>query len=149
LAADGTRTYAIGLTGSNDADMNSIAKAGGTDKGIFVKDGADTQQQLLDALGNIRGQILDCDFAMPTPKAGMQVDPALINVNYTPGGGAQSTLTQVAGDSACAAGGWYYDNPVNPSRIVLCKSTCDTVTADPKASLEILLGCATVSEVPK
>jgi hypothetical protein len=149
LAADGTRTYAIGLTGSNDADMNAIATAGGTEKGIFVADGADTQQQLLDALGNIRGQILDCDFPMPSPKAGMQVDPALINVNYTPGGGTQATLPQVAGEGACTAGGWYYDDPVNPSRIVLCKSTCDTVTADPKAALEILLGCATISKVPK
>jgi len=130
--------------------MDEIAKAGGTEKGIFVADGADTQQQLLDALGAIRGQILDCDFPMPEPKPNMTVDPAFINVNYTPSSGLKSTLSELAGEAGCtAAGGWYYDNPAAPTRITLCKATCDSVTADPKASLEILLGCATVTEVPK
>jgi von Willebrand factor type A domain len=150
LAADGTRTYAIGLTGSQEADMNQIAMSGGTTKGIFVADGANTTQDLLDALGAIRGAILDCDFPMPTPKAGVAVEPALINVNFTPSSGTKSTLTQGAGESACAAGaGWYYDNPINPSRIILCKAACDSVTADPMASLEILLGCPTSTNVPK
>jgi len=150
LMPGGTRTYAIGLTGSQEADMDQIAMAGGTTKGIFVADGANTTQDLIAALADIRGAILDCDFAMPVPKPGVGVDPALINVNFTPGGGKMSTLTQVAGEASCAAtAGWYYDNPINPSRIILCKSTCDTVTGDPMASLEILLGCPTSSEVPK
>jgi len=150
LAADGTRTYAIGLTGSQEADMNQIAMAGGTTQGIFVADGANTTQDLLQALGAIRGAILDCDFAMPTPKPGIAVDPAFINVNFTPSNGAPSTLTQVAGEANCTgSGSWYYDNPINPSRIVLCKSTCDAVTADAMASLEILLGCATSTDIPK
>ncbi|MES1184264.1 MAG: VWA domain-containing protein [Myxococcales bacterium] len=150
LANDGTRTYAIGLTGSQEADMNQIAMAGGTTKGIFVADGANTTQDLLDALAGIRGAILDCDFAMPVPKPGVAVEPAFINVNYTPSSGKTATLPQVSGEASCAAtAGWYYDNPVNPSRIILCKSTCDNVTNDPMASLEILLGCPTSTDVPK
>ena len=150
LAANGTRTYAIGLTGSREADMNQIAMAGGTTEGIFVADGANTTQDLLEALGAIRGAILDCDFPMPTAKPGVVVDPAFINVNFTPSNGAPSTLTQVSGEANCVGtGSWYYDNAINPTRIVLCKSTCDAVTADAMASLEILLGCATSTEVPK
>lgn len=150
LAADGTRTYAIGLTGSQEQDMDQIAKAGGTTKGIFVADGANTKQDLLDALGAIRGQVLDCDFPMPEPKANQTVDPALINVNFTPSSGAKSTLPQVNNEAGCtAAQGWYYDNALNPTRIILCKSTCDAVTADPMAALEILLGCQTVTDIPK
>jgi hypothetical protein len=150
LAANGTRTYAIGLTGSREADMDAIAEAGGTMQGIFVSDGANAQQELLAALGAIRGQVLDCDFPMPQPKPGIDVDPNLINVNYTPSGGAQTTLTQVANADACGAGqSWYYDNVAAPTRIILCKSTCDTITSDTMASLQILLGCATSSEVPK
>ena len=150
LAADGIRTYAIGLTGSEEADMTQIARAGGTTKGIFVSDGANTQQELLDALGAIRGQVLDCDFAMPVAKPGLVVDKELINVNYTPTGGMPSTLPRVANDAACtASGGWFYDNPNVPTRITLCKSSCDQVTGDTKASLDILLGCATSTEVPK
>ena len=130
--------------------MDQIAVAGGTTKGIFISDGANTKQELLDALAAIRGQVLDCDFAMPLPKPGLAVDKALINVNYTPTGGTKTTLPQVTDEAACpASGGWYYDNPAAPTRILLCKSSCDQVTVDAKASLDILLGCATTTQVPK
>jgi hypothetical protein len=149
--ADGVRTYTIGLTGSQEADMDQIALAGGTTKGIFVSDGDNTQQDLLDALAAIRGQVLDCDLPLPAAQAGATIDPALINVNVTPASGAKTTLAQVPNEAACATGaqGWYYDDPTSPSRIVLCKSSCDSVTVDATASLEILLGCQTVVEVPK
>jgi hypothetical protein len=115
-----------------------------------VADGANTKQDLLDALGAIRGQVLDCDFPMPEPKANQTVDPALINVNFTPSSGTKSTLPQVNNEAGCTgAQGWYYDNALNPTRIILCKSTCDAVTADPMAALEILLGCQTVTDIPK
>jgi hypothetical protein len=150
LAANGVRTYAIGLTGSQERDMDEIAEAGGTGQGIFVADGANTQQELLAALGAIRGAILDCDFPMPEPKPGLEVNPAQINVNYTAGGGGKSTLRQVGDEAACTgAEGWYYDNAQNPTRILLCKSTCDAVVTDPMANLEILLGCDTLSGMPK
>jgi len=150
LADAGVRTYAIGLTGSQEADMDQIALAGGTTKGIFISDGVNTKQELLDALAAIRGQVLDCDFAMPLPKPGVAIDKALINVNYTPTGGTKVTLPQVTDAGACpASGGWYYDNPAAPTRILLCKSSCDQVTVDTKASLDILLGCATTTEVPQ
>lgn len=150
LDQDKVRTYAIGLTGSQEADMDRIAEAGGTQKGIFVADGANTQQELLDALGAIRGEILACDFAMPTAMAGTEVNPNQINVNLSGGNGSKTTLKQVGSEAACAGTeGWYYDDIVNPTRIFLCKSTCDAVVADPMAGLQILLGCATVSDVPK
>ena len=56
--------------------MDRIALAGGTTQGIFVSDGVNTQQELLDALGAIRGQVLDCDFAMPVAKPGLVVTRA-------------------------------------------------------------------------
>jgi hypothetical protein len=149
-ADEGIRTYAIGLTGSREADMDQIAQAGGTEKGIFVSDGATTKQDLLDALGAIRGQVLDCDFSIPAPKPGVEVDAALINVNYTPSGGQPTTLKQVANASACTdTGGWYYDDPITPTRIVLCTATCSNATLDTAASLDILLGCATSKAVPE
>lgn len=147
--ANGTRTYAIGLTGSREADMDQIAEAGGTEQGIFVADGANTTQELLDALGAIRGEILDCDFPLPEASGGVAVEPALVNVNFTPSSGTKSRLVQVTGEAGCANGDWYYDDIANPTRIVLCKSTCDAVTADAMAGLEILLGCATSTDVPK
>jgi hypothetical protein len=149
LAADGTRTYAIGLTGSEDADMDAIAMAGGTTQGIFVTDGANTQQELLNALAAIRGQVLDCDIPLPVPDGGLSVDPTKVNVTVTLNG-AQSTLPQVSDAAACTGvPAWHYDNAQNPTRIILCPSTCDSVTIDVSAALEILLGCETVTDVPK
>jgi hypothetical protein len=147
--ADGTLTYAIGLTGSREGDMDEIAQAGGTQQGIFIADGANTTQDLLDALSSIRGQILDCDFEMPVPKPGVEVEPALINVNYTPSTGKMATLPQVSSEGACAGNqAWYYDNPTSPTKIILCKAACDVVQADPAASLQILLGCPTSTNDP-
>jgi len=149
LASDDVRTYAIGLTGSLDAEINAIAMAGGTMQGIFVEDGANTQQELLDALAAIRGQVLDCDIPLPQPKAGQSVDPTKVNVNVK-SNAAQTTLPQVADAASCAAmPGWYYDDAINPTRIILCQASCDAVTVNVSATLEILLGCETVTEVPK
>jgi hypothetical protein len=149
LAADNVRTYAIGLTGSLDAEINAIAMAGGTMKGIFVADGASTQQELLDALSAIRGQVLDCDIPLPQPKAGQTIDPTKVNVNVT-NNGTQTTLPQVADAASCAAmQGWYYDSATSPTRMILCPASCDAVTVNVSATLDILLGCQTVTNVPK
>jgi hypothetical protein len=72
------------------------------------------------------------------------IDPTLVNVSYTPGGGAAETLGQVGGASSCgASGGWYYDDPAHPATINLCPSTCTMVQSDPGAKMSIVLGCAT------
>jgi hypothetical protein len=149
LASDNIRTYAIGLTGSSDAEINAIAMAGGTMQGLFVADGANTQQELLQALTAIRGQALDCDIPLPQPKAGQSLDPTKVNVNVT-NNGTQGTLPQVGDAASCAAmPGWYYDNGLSPTRIILCPASCDAVTVDVSATLDILLGCETVTDVPK
>jgi hypothetical protein len=150
FAAHGIRTYAIGLTGAIAADLDAIASAGGTEKAIFVADGAEAQQQLLEALAAIRGSVLDCDLPMPEPEAGEKVDPSKVNVNLTNGAGMKSTLPQLLDEASCGSQtGWYYDHPDMPTRIVLCPATCSAVSTDPLAMLQILLGCSTITDVPR
>jgi hypothetical protein len=142
-------TYAIGLTGSQESDMDAIAAAGGTTEGIFISDGATAQQELLAALTAIRGSILDCDFPMPEASGGLMVDPSQINVNYTPAGGMTTTLGRVPDAASCGTGpGWYYDNPQNPTTILLCPESCNQASGSYDASLEILLGCVTRDRDP-
>ena len=72
------------------------------------------------------------------------IDPSLVNVTYTPGsGGNTETIGKVDGPDACENGGWYYDNPANPTAIELCETTCNDVQSDGAAKLNIVLGCAT------
>lgn len=149
LAASKVRTYAIGLTGSQESDMDAIAAAGGTTKGIFISDGATAKQDLLDALAAIRGSVLDCDFDMPKATDGQQVDPSKINVNYTPAGGTRMTLGRVADAAGCGAvPGWYYDDPLNPTRILLCPASCSSASVEVDATLEVQLGCVTETREP-
>jgi hypothetical protein len=148
LADSGVPTYVIGLTnmngeGVNQADMNRLADAGGTMQAFFVSDSATAATELANTLNAIRGMAIACDFPLPSSTtSGMAIDPKLINVNYTPTGGAVVELGLVGSAAECGtAQGWYYDDPANPTRILLCPTACETVTADKGAAIEILAGC--------
>jgi hypothetical protein len=137
-------TFAVGMVGSNETDMNTIAAAGGTTTGIFIGNG-NAQQELLDALLAIQKSTVACEFAMPQGDPGTTVDPTKVNVNYTPGGSDMAqTIGQVNDAAACGSGaGWFYDDNNAPTKIILCPGTCTAVQADDGAKIEILLGCDT------
>jgi von Willebrand factor type A domain len=140
----GVVTYAVGLEGSNEAQINEIAQAGGSDEGFFIGSGS-AQSDLLEALRKIKKNQIACTFAVPESETpGEIVDPNYVNINYIPGGGDAVTLGKVANAGACgAAGGWYYDDDVNPTSISLCPTTCDEAQLDPDARVQVLLGCQT------
>jgi hypothetical protein len=146
LSTSGVSTYAIGLEGSSEAQMDQLAAAGGTNNGIFIGNSANAEEELLTALTAIQGETLSCDFPMPKPiDKDMKIDPAKINVTFTPGGGMPATLRQVTDEDACKTSkAWHYDKADKPTRIVLCPAACDLVRAEPDAKVEILLGCETV-----
>ena len=134
-------TFVIGI--GNVAGMNEIAFAGGTDQAYVINVG-NAGEQFLQALNDIRGSLLACEFDMPEPDMG-EIDIDLVNVQLTPEGGMKQTIPQVSSAGECsAAGGWYYDDPVNPSRIILCPQTCEEVKALSMATINIVLGCKTV-----
>jgi hypothetical protein len=145
-------TYAIGLAGSREDQMDQLARAGGTTKGIFINNSATAQRELLAALDAIRGMTVSCDFPVPTSmRAGEAVDPTRINVTYTPGtGGPARLFGQAPSQVGCKTDdAWYYDDPGAPSRIFLCPSACDAVRRDDAAQLQILLGCTTEVIAPQ
>ena len=155
LAADayattGVTTYTIGLTGSNENDMEQVAQAGNGDS-FFVDDGPMAAQDLVAALQAIQGSVLDCDFAIPTPTDGGMADPSQVNVQYTAMPGAAPVgFTQVPSAADCSTSqSWYYDNPAAPTRIHLCPNVCDTVRANPTAGISVAIGCATIVEPPR
>ncbi len=83
---------------------------------------------------------IPCDVAIPEGEAGQAVDPHLVNVILSTGGQAD-VLRQVP-SAECAGGGWSYDNPENPKRIILCPASCEKARGD--AELQIAVGCETV-----
>jgi len=142
----GIMTFAIGLEGSNAALMNAIAGAGGTGQGFFIGSD-DFQQELITALQAIREVAVACEYQVPQDVNGTTVDPTELNVLYTPSGASSSvTIGQVTDLASCSAtaGGWYYDDPLNPSTIIFCPATCASVQGDLEAEIDLLFGCQTV-----
>ncbi len=136
-------TFAVGFPGSLESQMNEIATAGHSDKAFLISNNAEAE--LLAALKQIQQSQLACTYEFPKGSdPAKKPDPNKVNVSYTPGGKAPSTLGQVANEAACGPnGGWYYDNPGVPTSINLCPSTCTAVQADEKGKVEIVLGCST------
>jgi hypothetical protein len=139
-------TFAVGLQGSNMAQMDMIAKGGHTDKAYFIGNG-NAQADLLAALKKIQDSVVACTYAMPeSPDPNQTIDPNQVNITYTPGaGGDGQTLIQVSDESKCGPtdGTWHYDDPTNPQAIILCPGTCEKLQQDEKAKVKVILGCET------
>jgi hypothetical protein len=145
LQTSSVTTYAIGLQGSNAAQIAQLAQAGGTRQSILVDPGPNAEQELVNALNAIRGETVSCDFAMPAASdTKLMIDPSRVNVTWKPASGAAGTLSQVPDANSCGTRkSWYYDAPQAPTRIELCPAACDLVRGDASATLEVLLGCVT------
>jgi hypothetical protein len=146
LAATGLKqlkvlTFVIGLPGIPQNIADQIAIGGGTDAAIVVGN-VNVQQEFQNALAKARGKALPCEYQMPDQVAGGEFDISLVNVQFTPSSGGNATTIPQNAD--CTGGsGWFYDNPLMPTKIQLCPSTCTSVRADLGASVDVLLGCKT------
>lgn len=141
--------FVIGV-GSDLTALNAIAKAGGSGSATLVSTGADVDQQFIAALDSIRKQTMTCDYPIPAPQGGGQLDLTTVNVAFSQAG-TTDTLTYVpsAADCALAAGkGWTFDNPTTPTKVVLCSDTCDRVNTATDGGVDVVFGCTRV-ELPK
>jgi hypothetical protein len=73
--------------GSDDpadaANLDAIAREGGTQSALVIDTGDDIAVGFLDALNAIRGTELACEFQLPTPGVGETLDHGLVNVDLT------------------------------------------------------------------
>jgi hypothetical protein len=144
-------TYVVGVFAAADlttaqATFQRFATAGGTRTPFLLTAGNDLTQTLLDALKQIRGQAVACDYAIPQPQSGM-LDLNRVNVSATSGNQTME-LGRVASAAACMGkAGWYYDPPPSAAtprpRIVLCPESCARVKGDPSGHVDLTFGCAT------
>lgn len=150
LAADaknsaGVLTYTIGMAGAKQSQLDAIAKAGGSESAFLIANGTVTTQ-LRAALKKIKTSQIACTFGLPaSPDPTKPVDPALVNVTVASDASSKGdVLPQVDGAAQCSGAGWYYDDAVKPTQILLCPASCDAAQGNPDASVRIVLGCATV-----
>jgi hypothetical protein len=146
-------TYVIGVFAPEETDalakLDSMAAAGGTESAFIVDATQDVAQQLIAALAEIRGGTLDCEFQLPTPPDGQELDYHLVNVEVSTTG-EQLELFYVQREEDCdrAEYGWFYDVEPEaggvPTQIRVCEQTCTTFRQlTGGATVDIRLGCAT------
>jgi len=143
------RTFVIGVGGSL-VSLNLVAQAGGTDHAFLVDTGGDVATEFADALDEIRGAAVSCDFIIPDASSGAEpIDPGQVNVSYTPKGTSIPTRvpqTFMGDPENCASnGGWYYDDPQSPHMIKLCEATCQSLSA---GAIQVEFGCETLKQPP-
>ncbi|MEZ4225065.1 MAG: VWA domain-containing protein [Polyangiaceae bacterium] len=132
-------TYVVGLPGVDQSFANQIAKAGGSSAAILVSN-TNVQAEFEKALAKVRGQALPCEYEIPDKVSKGEIAYDFVNVVLQSGGKS----TNVLQTSDCNLGaGWYYDDPTDPSKILLCPSVCANLKQDFTASLQILMGCKT------
>ncbi len=89
------------------------------------------------AKGVIKSASIACEFNMPTPPVGKEIDPKSLTVEFTPQNGAPIKFTQVDNAAACAPNAFY----IEADKIKLCPGACTTVQGSPNADLQILALC--------
>jgi hypothetical protein len=138
--ADHLPTYVIGV-GDELASLNAIAEGGGTEQAFIVSldDPEQTRKDLLDAINLIRGKSISCELDVPAPPPGKKLDPDKVNVHFSAAGKPELSLeygTECEGTTA-----WRYDDPDQPTKILLCDDTCDAVKADAMGKLSVEFAC--------
>jgi len=154
---EGIRTFVVGSPGSEDAlePLSEMASNGGTarpgcsDTGptychFDMTQSDNFQEDLRQALVDIVGQALSCEYEVPVPPDGQMLDLDLVNVLYTDGEGNAYGLGKNPDGEGCAEG-WYYSD--DSTQVVLCEDTCDLVRSDTGARLDVVFGCDTVTVV--
>ena len=155
-ASPSIRTYVVGVFGPEDeeapANLDAIARAGGTDRAFMVDTSQNVTASLTEALDSIRGATLACEFRIP-PSSGASLDFNKVNVAVTDAATTDLFYVRDVDDCDPKSGGWYYNTDpkdgTSPTQISLCPATCDALSAAPDASVEIRLGCQTVVQPPK
>jgi hypothetical protein len=131
-----------------------VAKAGGTNAALVI-DTTNTQQdpskQFLDTMNKIRQNAqIPCEYTIPPPVEGKKLDYQKVNVRYTDPSKANGPpvyyVDTVGSCDPPTGGGWYYDVRPSagiPTKILLCPTTCATVTSKFGYVVNVQLDCKT------
>lgn len=94
----------------------------------------------------IEGATLACEYEIPAPPDGQLLDPDEVNVEFLDGQGGTLQIGRVDSAAQCAnvTDGWYYDDPVDPTTILVCPQTCEGIQGFELATVSVLFGCATI-----
>ena len=144
------RTFVVTM-GEGFAQADMIAAAGGSRQALRVLTGHDVIPNFVHAIDEVRAAVA-CEYPLPVPPDG-GVDYGKVNLQIaTVDGGATPPLlvNSIVSEGDCdpAAGGWFYDDPSKPTRIIACPATCESIASMEGATVEVLFECDRVTSPP-
>jgi hypothetical protein len=123
--------------------IDLVGQTGGVLGDLCAQDFQTVFDELADAV--IQGVPLSCQFDIPPPPMGMNLDPDKVNVELDDGNGNLEDIPRVMDVADCMnhPEGWYYDDPLNPVQIFLCPQTCTKAQGYAMGTINVLFGCDT------
>lgn len=132
------RTYAIGVGASSELNLDNYARYGGTSDAVMMEY-EDAIDSFAKAMLNITNSFIPCSYAAPAPPPDLDVDFTQVQIVYTPFVGNPEEIPAAGSAANCENGGWYYDNPVTPTTVIMCPCSCANLGA---GRIEARFGCA-------
>lgn len=88
---------------------------------------------------------LACEWTIPDPMGDDPIDFNKVNVDFVDGMNVQPIgKVDAPADCANVSDGWYYDDPLKPTKILVCPQTCEKIQGVANAQINIKFGCETV-----
>jgi len=94
------------------------------------------------AVGVIDGAQVSCEFEVPDPPAGEELDLETVEVVYSSNGMEVATYGQVGGVGACTPNSFYIEDDL----IKLCPGACSVIQADEEAKIDLRFDCKQIVE---
>jgi hypothetical protein len=140
----GVLTFVIGLS-AGLWNLDEIARAGGTYE-AYIIDHGEGVEHLVDTVRSISVAPFPCEFEIPNvDDPTLQVDYDLVQVLYWPeNAGEPEQIPRIENAAVCALspnGGWYYDDPQEPTSIHVCDCICNRFG---RGIAEVRFGCKPV-----
>jgi hypothetical protein len=89
----------------------------------------------------VTGSRLSCEVPMPKTDAGI-VDPRNVSMEIiTRPGSPPQRLGNVGSSTNCGNGGWYFDQPSAPTKLILCPNTCQAAQSAANPRINVLIAC--------
>lgn len=123
------------------AEYYALADAtGGEQFSICTSDWSGLFETLRDVV--LVSAALPCFYSIPSPPEGMVFTPSLVNVTFTDDTGSEHTFARAMDPDRCEdSAAWYFDNNDAPTRIELCPTACDMVSASTVGDVNVAFGC--------
>ena len=93
----------------------------------------------------IQNASLACEWTIPDPMGDDPIDFDKVNVDFVDGMNVKPIgKVETPADCGNVSDGWYYDDPMKPTKILVCPQTCDKIQGVANAKIDIKFGCETV-----